>query len=157
MREPGERSLEHGIYAANAQGGRIVGNRFWNVTGYAMHLYPNSQRLLVARNVVDGGEPSVRGGIVIGGDDEYASSGNVVEHNVVAYARTYNIVSAWEGPVGHGNVVRANCVWGGGRGNIDVEGGMTASGNRVADPRFVDRAARDYRLAASSPCRALLR
>jgi hypothetical protein len=149
-------SLEHGLYAANAVGGQIVGNRIWNVAGYAMQLYPNSQRVRVARNVVDGGEPSVRGGIVVGGDDEYASNGNVIEHNVIAYARTWNITSAWEGSVGHGNVVRSNCVWGGGRGNIHTEGGLVASRNRVADPRFVDRARRDYRLATRSRCRAIL-
>ena len=149
-------SLEHGIYAANAVGGRIVGNRIWNVAGYAMQLYPNSQHMRVARNIVDGGEPSVRGGIVVGGDDEYASSGNVIEHNVIAYARTWNITSAWEGSVGHGNVVRSNCLWGGGRGNFLSQGGVVASRNRVADPRFVDRSRRDYRLAAGSRCRALL-
>ena len=152
-----ESSLEHGLYAANAVGGRIVGNRFWNVAGYALQLYPNTQRMRVARNVVDGGEPSVRGGIVVGGDDEYASNGNVIEHNVIAYAQTWNVISAWEGSVGHGNVARSNCLWAGGRGNLSSDGGLVASRNRVADPRFVDRARRDYRLAAGSPCRAFLK
>jgi hypothetical protein len=152
-----ESSLEHGLYAANAVGGRIVENRIWNVAGYAMQLYPNSQRVLVAHNVVDGGEPSVRGGIVVGGDDEYASNGNVIEHNVIAYARTWNVTSAWEGSVGHGNIARSNCLWGGARGNISSQGGLTASGNRVADPRFVNRAKHDYRLAARSHCRSVFR
>jgi Right handed beta helix region len=149
-------NLEHGLYAANVQGGRIVGNRLWNVAGYAMQIYPNAQGVYVAHNVVDGGEPSVRGGIVVGGDDEYASSGNVIEHNVIAYARTWNVTSNWEGPVGYGNVVRSNCLWGGSRGNLRSEGGVAASRNKVADPRFVDRARRDYRLKAGSPCRLLL-
>ncbi len=153
---PDNASLEHGIYAANTDGGRIVGNRIWNVTGYAMQLYPNSQRMRVTRNIVDGGEPSVRGGIVVGGDDEYASNGNVIEHNVIAYARTYNVRSSWEGRVGHGNIVRTNCLWAGAQGNVDADGGMVATRNRVADPRFVNRARHDYRLAARSRCRALL-
>lgn len=154
--DPAHGNLDHGLYAANVQGGRIAGNRIWNVAAYAIQLYPNSQRVLVTRNIVDGGEPSVRGGVVVGGDDEYASSGNVIEHNVIAYARTYNVRSDWEGAVGHGNVVRANCLWGGGQGNISSDGGMVATRNRVADPRFVDRTRRDYRLAAGSPCRAIL-
>jgi Right handed beta helix region len=152
---PGD-SLEHGLYAANAVGGRIVGNRMWNVAGYAMQLYPNSQHMLVSRNVVDGGEPSVRGGIVVGGDDDYASNDNVIEHNVIAYAQTWNVTSEWEGSVGHGNVARSNCLWGGGRGNLSSDGGLIASKNKVADPRFVDRARRNYRLAVGSPCRAVL-
>ncbi len=109
-------SLDHGIYAANAVGGRIVGNRIWNASGYAIQLYPNSQRMLVSRNIVDGAEPSVRGGIVVGGDDEHASNGNVIEHNVIAYARWYSVSSTWEDAVGQGNVARANCLWGAAQG-----------------------------------------
>lgn len=154
--DPAHGNLDHGIYAANVQGGRIAGNRIWNVAAYAIQIYPNSQRLRVTRNIVDGGEPSVRGGVLVGGDDEYASSGNVIEHNVIAYARTYNVRSAWEGAVGHGNVVRANCLWGGAEGNLNLGGGMVATGNRVADPKFVSRARHDYRLAAGSRCRSLL-
>jgi Right handed beta helix region len=150
-------SLEHGIYTANVEGGRIVRNRIWNVAGYAMQIYPNAQRLRVAYNVVDGGEPSVRGGIVVGGDDEYVSNGNVIEHNVIAFARWYNISSNWEGSVGHGNVARSNCVWAAARDNIFLDGGLSASGNRVADPRFVNRAKHDYRLATRSACRPVFR
>ena len=149
-------SLDHGIYAANAVGGRIIGNRIWNSAGYAIQLYPNSQRMLVSRNVVDGGEPSVRGGIVVGGDDEHTSNGNVIEHNVIAYARWYNVSSTWEDAIGSGNVVRANCFWAASRENISSDGGLVAAGNRVGDPRFVNRARRDYRLASGSRCRALL-
>jgi hypothetical protein len=149
-------SLDHGIYAANAVGGRIIGNRIYNPAGYAIQLYPNSQRMLVSRNIIDGGEPSVRGGIVVGGDDEHASNGNVIEHNVIAYARWYNVSSTWEDAVGSGNVVRANCLWAASRENISSDGGLVAAGNRVADPRFVNRSKRDYRLGSGSRCRALL-
>ena len=82
---------------ANAADGRIVGNVFWGTSGYSIHLYPNAVRMRVARNIIDGGPPSVRGGVLLAGDSSYASSDNVIEFNVIAYADTYNVTSDWEG------------------------------------------------------------
>jgi hypothetical protein len=145
----------HGIYVSNAAGGQIVGNVMWNVAAKAIQLYPNAQRMRVARNIVDGGAPSIRGSIIIGGNAHSASSGNVVEHNIIAYARTHNIESYWEGAIGTGNVARRNCVWGGMKGNIGPQVGFIASANVVADPAFVNREQRDYRLRPQSPCRTV--
>ena len=104
---------------ANAADGRIVGNVFWGTSGYSIHLYPNAVRMRVARNIIDGGPPSVRGGVLLAGDSSYASSDNVIEFNVIAYADTYNVTSDWEGSTGTGNIVRSNCVWQGKDGNIN--------------------------------------
>ncbi len=147
---------QHGIYVANAVGGLISGNVIWNMAAKAIQLYPNAQRMRVARNIVDGGPPSIRGSVIIGGNSELASNGNIVERNVIAYARTHNVESRWEGDVGSGNVVRNNCLWGGVEGNIGPEVGFTAAGNVVAPPQFANRAARDYRLRPRSRCRAIL-
>jgi Right handed beta helix region len=156
--DPDSGNQDHSIYAANLQGGRIVDNRFWNHTAYAIHLYPNADRNLVARNVIDGGPPSIRGGILLASEDQWSSSGNVIARNVIAYATQWNFSTNWNGRVGSGNVFRHNCVWAGREGNIETDdGGVRAYGNRTANPRFVNRAARDYRLRAASRCRAFLR
>jgi hypothetical protein len=156
--DPDSGNQDHSIYAANLQGGRIVGNRFWNHTAYAIHLYPNADRNLVARNVIDGGPPSIRGGILLASEDQWSSSGNVIARNVIAYATQWNFSTNWNGPTGTGNVFRHNCVWAGREGNIETDdGGVRAYGNRIANPRFVNRAARDYRLQAASRCRPLSR
>jgi hypothetical protein len=156
--DPDNDNKDHSIYAANLQGGRIVGNRFWNHTAYAIHLYPNANRNVVARNVIDGGSPSIRGGILIASEDEYSSSGNLIERNIITHATDWNVSTNWNGAIGTGNVVRYNCVWGGGEGNIETDdGGLRAYGNVVRNPVFVNRAARDYRLRRASPCRALFR
>ena len=149
---------DHGIYAQNVVDGQIVGNVFWNPAARAIQLYPNAQRTRFAHNVVDGGPPSVRGGVLVGGDSQHASNNNIVEYNVIAYAVTDNITSNWEGGrVGSGNIARRNCLWGAGNDNIDRdEGGFTTSGNRVAPPRFVNRRERDYRLRRDSRCRAVV-
>jgi Right handed beta helix region len=147
----------HGVYVANAVGGHIVGNVIWSVAAKAIQLYPNAQKMRVAHNIVDGGRPSIRGSVIIGGNTELASSDNVVERNVIAYARTHNIESYWEAAIGSGNIARHNCVWGGVKGNIGPEVGFTANGNVVAEPQFVNREQRDYRLQPQSRCRAVLR
>lgn len=155
--DPANGNKDHAIYAQNVVDGEIVDNVFWNSAAYALELYPNAQRTRVAHNVVDGASPSVRGGFVFGGDTSYASNGNVVELNVITYAATYDITASWGGAVGSGNLARNNCVWGGTLGNVNTgAGGFTASGNVAAAPAFVDRASRDYRLAAGSPCLAVV-
>jgi hypothetical protein len=110
------------------------------------------QRTRVAHNVIDGSGRSMRGGIVFGGDGRFASGGNLVERNVIAYAASGAITSWWEGPVGTGNLARDNCVWGSRGLNITHEWGFTAVANRVAKPLFANRGARDYRLMPGSPC-----
>jgi hypothetical protein len=154
---PDNDNKDHALYAANLLGGRIVDNLFVNATALALRLYPNTQRTLVAHNVIDGGPDTVRGGVLFGGDSRFASNDNIVERNVIAYAATSSVYSYWDGAVGSGNIFRRNCLWGAGDEEIDdADGGFTATGNVVADPRFVDRGAGDYRLRRG-PCRKLVR
>jgi hypothetical protein len=145
---------DHSIYAAQVDDARIVNNTFSNSAAYTVQLYPNAQRTVVARNVMDGGADTIRGGIVIGGDDSTASSGNVVQRNVIAYAPTGSVATYWPGPVGTGNVVRSNCSWAAGD-DIDEEG-LRAVGNITGNPRFRNRASGDYRLAPDSACMSVL-
>jgi hypothetical protein len=149
---PDNGSHDHGVYAANVLDGEIVDNLFYDSAAYTIQLYPNAQRTRFAHNVVDGSGGSVRGGIVFGGDGRFASGGNVVERNVIAYAATAAITSYWEGPIGTGNVARDNCVWGSRHDDITSEWGFTAVANRVVRPLFASRGARDYRLAPGSQC-----
>jgi hypothetical protein len=148
---------DHGIYALRVSDGLITDNLFWNIQAYATQLYPDTHRTVFSHNVVDGASPSIRGGVVIGGDDNDVSTDNVIEHNVLAYAATHNLTVAWDGDVGSGNIARRNCLWQAQAGDIDVEdGGVQSVGNVVADPLFVNREQRDLRLGAASGCRSVV-
>lgn len=147
---------DHSIYTANMVDGRIVDNVMYNPAAYAITLNPNAQRNLIAHNVIDGASALDRGAIVFGSDASYASNDNVVEYNVIAYAETFNIATAWSGATGTGNLARNNCLWAATYGNVAPATGFTATANTTADPGFVDRAAHDYRLAPGSPCLAVV-
>ena len=154
---PENGNLNHAIYASNLDGGQIVNNLFWNTSALTIQLYPNAHHVRFAHNVVDGDAPSVRGGVFFGGDSDYASSDNVVEYNVIAYAQTFNIDSGWDGATGSNNVARHNCLWAGREGNINTEGGgFSRVDNKVANPLFVNKKKHDYRLKRRSPCRRVV-
>jgi len=143
---------DHGIYASNVVDAEIVDNVIYGSAAYAIQFYPNAQGVRFAHNVIDGGAPSVRGGIAFGGDDHYASADNVVDQNVVANSQTYNITSSWDDDVGTGNIARENCLWSGKEGDVVSNGDFATTDNKSADPGFRDPSEDDYRLDPDSPC-----
>jgi len=149
---PANGNKDHGIYASNALEAQIVDNIFYDSAAYAIQLYPNAQKVKVGHNVIDGDSPSIRGGVTVSGDSSHASKSNTIGQNIITYSETYNLISSWSGPIGTGNVAASNCFWAGVRGDIANNGGLAAFNNKTANPSFVNRQARDYRLGPNSPC-----
>jgi hypothetical protein len=152
---------DHGVYAEHAASGRIVGNVIYDNADRGIQLYPEAQNMRIAGNVIDGNGQ----GVIFSGEGRSASNGNVVEGNVIANATaSHNVESYYPSgtPVGRGNMVRGNCLFGGARnpgegGVQSPQVGFVAVGNRVSDPAYVDRAAGDFRLRGDSPCQGVLR
>jgi parallel beta-helix repeat protein len=149
---------DHGIYVEGADDTRIQNNWIYDNADRGVQLYPDAQRSVVIGNVIDGNGT----GVVFSGEGGATSNDNLVAGNVITNSRLRpNVESWWGGPeVGHGNVLRDNCVSGGprddGNGGINsADGGFSSRGNRAAGPGFVNRAAKDFRLAPDSPCRSL--
>jgi hypothetical protein len=144
----------------NATDTEVSQNTIYDNADRGLQLYPNAQRTHVAQNTIDGnGE-----GVMVSGTDGYASSDNVIEHNLITNSKIRdNIESFWPdgNPVGQGNVARDNCVSGGRRDNGDggiakqLEG-LVVSGNLIADPEYVNRLGKDFRLQSTSECNAIL-
>jgi hypothetical protein len=144
---------DHGIYLGNTEDVQILDNVIYDNSDRGVQFYPEAVRTIVRGNVIDNNGQ----GVSFGGLGDSASRDNVVENNVITNARLrYNIESWFPGAVGTGNVARNNCVFGGRQGNISSQYGFTASRNLTADPEYVDRGAKDFRLRAGSPCAELL-
>lgn len=146
---------DHGIYVENARDTLIVGNAIYDNADRAINLYPDAQGTVIRGNVMDGnGE-----GVLFSGDFGLASSGTVVEGNTITNTKLRDAVESWYpdgNPKGTDNAVRRNCIFSS-NGTVDAsEGGFTATDNLEVNPLYVDRAAKDFRLSALSPCTSLL-
>jgi parallel beta-helix repeat protein len=144
---------DHGIYLAYADGTKILDNVIYDNADRGIQLYPDAQGTLVKGNVIDGnGE-----GLIFSGAGSTASNDNVVENNVITNSRIrHDVESYYPDVVGTGNKVRNNCVYGGSEGPIGSAYGFTVETNLKLDPLYVDRGAKDFRLAPGSPCAAIL-
>jgi parallel beta-helix repeat protein len=145
--------LDHGIYVGQVTGGLIANNVISHNAAYGIQLYPAARKVIVTENtIVDNG----RSGVIIGGETT-TSDYNVVVNNIVAFNHADGVRTYWAGPVGVGNKVLDNLVFGNSARGV-VGPGITASGTISLRPGFVAPDRGDYRLRASSPAieRALL-
>jgi parallel beta-helix repeat protein len=145
----------HGIYLEHADRTRIIGNWLYDNADRAIQLYPSAQNTLIAGNVIDGNGQ----GIIFSGNGSHTSSGNIVRHNVLTNPRLRALVESWYPsgtPKGTGNLVESNCLAGGSQLVDTSSGGFSTRDNLTVDPRFADRARKDFTLPAGSPCARLL-
>ena len=157
------RNHDHGIYVGTAKGTRISGNVIYDNTDRGIQLYPAARGTTITGNVIDGNGQ----GVLIGADGRQASRQTLVERNLITNAALRGNVESDFGPGearGRGNRVRFNCIHGtakagyAGKDGSGIERptrGFSARANVSADPRYVDRAAKDFSLASDSPCASL--
>lgn len=156
----------HGIYVGSGTGNQVLDNFIYDNAGRGIQFYPDAHDSVVTGNVIDGNNQ----GVDFSGDVFYpdnsppvslVSTGNRVERNIVTNSLRENIYSLWldggvvdaNAPKGWANVANDNCVWNAGTSNVNtVAGGFNPSRNRVADPLYVNRAAKNFALQAGSPC-----
>ncbi len=147
---------QHGIYDGESLDTRIVDNVIFRNADRGIQLYPNAQETVIEHNIiVANGED-----IIFSGVEGQASSNTVVRENLITNAVIRYDVESWYpagNPMGTGNFVEDNCVWGGAKGTITDNGeGFSATDNMTANPEYADAEAGDYRVSTSSPCAALI-
>jgi len=144
----------HGIYVAESRGFKIERNWIYDCpVGWGVQLFPHAIDGVVAQNVIDG----CGSGITITGDHTANSThGNRIEHNLITNSlglRSFNsgtgVAGCCEGSP-DGNVVIGNVFWHNRGGAFDEWKGRSyiESRNVSLDPRYVNRAARDFRVRA---------
>ncbi len=149
-------NYQHGVYIAAATGTTIEWSLIYANAARGIQLYPDAQYTTVDHNIIDdNGE-----GIIVSGENGSASSHSNVYDNVLSNATSrHDVESYWPAgnPVGVGNSIHDNCLWGGRRGTIDTSGGgMSASENLDMNPQFANASAHDYEMSSNSPCLALV-
>jgi parallel beta-helix repeat protein len=144
---------EHGIYLAYSDNVQILDNVIYDNADRGVQLYPDAQRTLVKGNVIDGNGV----GVIFSGAGSTASNDNIVENNIITFSNIRHDVESWYPDViGTGNKVRNNCIYGGKQGPLSGGYGFDIGTNLKVDPRYVDRAGKDFRLASGSPCSDVL-
>jgi parallel beta-helix repeat protein len=151
----------HGIYAKSTRNARITNNLIYDNEAFGVQLYPDAQGTVFEHNIVDGNGFATgvccggRDGLLFGGDSDEHSNGNRVAYNIFSGNARYGVTDSWSGSAGTGNVAEFNCFWGNGRDSLGGGSGYTRGANTVADPLYVDRLGKDFRLTAGSPCAAM--
>ena len=145
---------DHGIYIDDATNTHIVGNLIDHNTDRGIQLYPNASGTVITENVIsENGE-----GIILSGDEGFASDNNTIEHNLIVKSQIRSDVESYyppENPRGVGNVVQSNCI--SSRGINTEAGGFTAHANVTAPASdLIATGEGGYRAAVGSPCAAVL-
>jgi Right handed beta helix region len=157
----GNSGHDHGIYSEFSRRAVIRDNYIYDNPGFGISMYPDTQYALIEHNVIDGNAYENRSNVTFSGEEaggeydrDYASSNNVLRRNIISNSRgRHNVESFYPSLQPTGNLVARNCVWNAPRGNFGERSGYRLYRNRIAPPRFRDRAGNDFRLRRSSRCR----
>jgi hypothetical protein len=142
-------SCKAGVVAALAESSTIANNAIFDNTGDGVSLYPNGDSITIEHNIIDGNG----NGVLFGSDGSVVSINDNARLNVISNSTGFNVYSAFPMAVGTGNNATMNCLWMGAKGDVQTPmKGFSAKDNVTADPMYVDRAAKDFRLAPTSAC-----
>jgi parallel beta-helix repeat protein len=147
-------SFDHGIYVASSDNFKIEWNCIYDCrAGWGIQLFPSASHGRIDHNTIDG----CGAGITISGDGNETSRNNRIDHNLITKSIGFGrnnhgtaIAGCCNGSP-QGNLVTANMFWANAGGSFDnyVGRSYVARGNVSGNPRYANRAAKDFRAQAS--------
>jgi hypothetical protein len=141
---------DHGIYLSEARNAIVRDNWIYDNVDRGVQQYFQVEGARITGNVIFSNGQGVN---FSGGSDQ------VVEGNIIASSdRRWNVYAGSTGSPGEG-VLRENCVYADlsgytSNGGVESSNVFSEAHNLIAEPRFVDPAAGDFRLEAGDPCLA---
>ncbi|HVU50382.1 MAG TPA: right-handed parallel beta-helix repeat-containing protein [Polyangia bacterium] len=139
-----------GVVARMAESGLVTSSYIYDNTGTGVAFMPSGTSFTVEHDVIDGNGS----GVLFGSDGKLVSSNDVVRTSIISNSTAgFDVSSSYPGALGTGNSATQNCLWMGAKGVVATPTkGFSVKDNVMADPMFVDRAAKDFGLASGSPC-----
>jgi hypothetical protein len=140
-------SLIGAIY--DTESGSVVNNILYATAGVGIMTWHGAQHITISNNTIDG---AADGGMYLGSGDSGSSSTSGDYFSVVNNIVTNSKNGIYEGgTTGIHNTYLDNLVFNDGGAPIRLQHGLVASGTVNADPKYLNPAAHDYHLVASSP------
>lgn len=146
--------FDHGIYVAHSSNFKIEFNWIYDCReGWGIQLFPDAADGLIRHNIING----CGSGITISGEGSETSHHNRIDHNLITNSVGFGRFNEGTGIAGccagspNGNLVIQNMFWRNAGGSFDKYVGRSylARDNVSANPRYVNRAAKDFRVRAS--------